>query len=65
MKNLKLLRKINESGFKKIYVAAQANMHPSELSHILSGRMNASVDEKKGLAKTLKCKVSDIFDQNM
>ena len=61
MRNLKLEKKIEQSGLKKVYVAMMARVHPSELSHILSGRINATSEEKKGLAKALKCKVNDIF----
>ena len=61
MKNLKLTKKIKESGLKKVFIAEKVGVDPGVLSHFLSGRMNATEAEKKSFAKVLKCKVEEIF----
>ena len=61
MRNLKLKKKIEESGLKKTHIAMKAGINPSELSHMLSGRINATAEEKKDISNVLKCRVEDIF----
>ncbi len=59
--NIALKTAVILAGRRQIDVAAQAGIHNSRFSHIMLGRVEPTVEEKKAIAKVLRKPVSALF----
>lgn len=59
--NVALKVAIIQSKFRQIDVAAKAGINNSKFSHIILGRAEPTIDEKKAIAKVLKRPIADLF----
>ncbi len=62
-KNLKLKIAILESGLSQITVAKRSGIHESRLSHLVNGHRVPNEAERATLARILKRKPSELFDE--
>lgn len=56
-------RAVLRSGLKQTFIAREMGIHTSRLSRVLNGHMDATETEKRLLAATLRCSVSDLFPE--
>ena len=64
-RNAALHDAITESGWKQWIVADKANITEQRLSNIKAGRQQATVDERKALAKVLRVPVAKLFPKEV
>lgn len=61
-KNVALKIAIVESGLSQMAVAKAADIHDTKLSYIVNGHRVPSAAEQKALARVLKRKPAELFD---
>lgn len=59
--NTKLLVMIRKKFRTQLAFSKEVGIHQTEISQVINGWFNLSNDRKKKYAKTLDCKVDDIF----
>jgi transcriptional regulator with XRE-family HTH domain len=60
--NLELLTAIRTKKLRQKDFAKIAGVHPSLLSRVINGYSNLTEVQKVNFAKSLKCKVNEIFE---
>ena len=63
MLNDRLKTAIKDSGIKVDHIAKQLGWHPTKVSQITHGHRAPTKSDKKELARFLKKRVRDLFDQ--
>tara|TARA_R100001230_G_C5627387_1_gene135707 strand:- start:207 stop:416 length:210 start_codon:yes stop_codon:yes gene_type:complete len=59
-----LKKKIQESGFSSKFLAENVlNVHKTELSNWIAGRRKPKTEHIRKLAKKLRCKMSDLYEE--
>ena len=59
--NIDLHLAIKTSSLKQYQVAEKAGINPTDMSHIVNGKKEPSVEQKKSIADALKLKVGVLF----
>ena len=62
MKNEKLIEKVNESGYKRDFIAAKLGLSPYGLTKKLRGQNEFKVSEAKSIMKILNISKEEAFD---
>lgn len=62
--NERLWKHLEESGFRRAFVAEKCGISPRVLGDILRGRKSPTPEMKTTLAEILEKKVSDLFLEN-
>ncbi len=60
-RNIALAQAIEDSGWKQFRIAEKAGLTEQRLSHIKSGRTEATPDEQRAIAKVLQVPASRLF----